>query len=115
MAREIRNMLDTIIDGILIRAGDIKSTIQIENRLLDGSYNVQTIGGPSLDIGVEFYCENASRQELQDYANSGTPIKIIYDDNEWVGIIRTGILPYEYVLPCKYKLTFTVLSEVIET
>jgi len=114
MAREIRNALGAVIDGILTRAGDIKSTIQIENRLLDGSYSIQTIGGPSLDIGVEFYCENAARQELQDYANAGTPIKIVYDDDEWTGIIRTGILPYEYILPCKYKLTFTVLSEVVE-
>jgi len=111
MAREIRGTGGVAIPGILTRAGDIKSVIQIENRLLDGSYNVQTIGSESTDVMVEFYYETTERRLLQSYATSATPITIIYDNDTWTGIIRGGVLPYEYVLPCKYKLNFSVMIQ----
>lgn len=109
MAKEIRNSVDAIIEGILTRAGKVTSIIQIENRLLDGSYSVQMIGGEAVEVNVEFYCERTSLEELQECSTTGTPITIIYDDQTFSGIIRGGTLLYEFILPCKYKTTFTLI------
>ena len=110
MAKEIRSIANTVIEGVLIRAGKIPSVIQLENRLLDGSYNVQIIGGEAIEVTVEFYCERTALEELQGYSTSGTPITVIYDDQQWSGIIKGGTLPYEFILPCKYKLAFTLIT-----
>lgn len=109
MAKELRDYADSPIQGILIRAGSVDSVITIENRLLDGSFSVQTIGNASKEINIEFICERAALETLKLSTITKAPIRIIYDSDDWTGIIRGESLTYDYVLPISYNVKATIL------
>ena len=109
MAKELRDYMGTLIPGILMNAGREDSIITIENRLLDGSYSIQTIGESSSEVAIEFICEREALEVLQLSAIEKTPINVIYNDDNWTGIIRGNSLSYGYVLPNKYSIKTSIL------
>ena len=76
-----------VIDGILAEFVDNDSVIQIETRMLDGSYTVQSIGGPATTADVVFWTSNALRRSLQAKHAAGAQIKAY-----WRGQVYTGLI-----------------------
>jgi hypothetical protein len=110
MPRKIATLSPTAdLEGILMRATENPTSIQIENRALNGVYHVQQIGIPASTVGVSFICEDVAFRKLQLCATTGAPITVYYDTNMWTGIISGGSLPFEYILPCSYKVDFVLL------
>lgn len=111
MARTIAIYQGTELTGKLMQAIDSQSIAYVQSRLLDGTYNIQTIGEPSTEINVIFLCENDVRRQLEACAVSGTPLTITFDGDSWNGLIKDAVVPNEIAPPKKFKLNFVLLAD----
>ena len=102
------------ITGILAKARDNSVTRVLENQLLDGTFNVQTVGAPATRISVEFYCAVAVRRVLQDYSAAATLIKVWWGDMVWTGYISGGKLSWDLFAGDLNRVTFDLLVIVGE-
>jgi len=77
----------TTYGGILSAVESEQTTRVIETQLLDGTWNVQTIGSPSTKINVTYYGSIATRRTLEAARAAATPIKVYWKDRVYTGII----------------------------
>lgn len=78
---------DKVINSIVNKALPHLDSIRITNRLLDGTYHVQTIGNAVKMIDVICYVNEYSKEIIDSIAVTGGPIKIVKDDRYYKGVI----------------------------
>lgn len=90
-----------------------KETIKIENRLLDGSFHIQTIGTSAdvLQVTLQVASE-AGRARIDLMEATGEELRIIVGTEEWYGLIRNA-LQWEKRAGI-FKTTFDLLV-IVET
>ena len=69
-----------------------KDTIKVENRLLDGTFHVQTIGTSAdlLDVKLQAVSESV-RARIDTAEATAEEVRIIFGNRYWDGIIRTSL------------------------
>ena len=69
-----------------------KDTIKVENRLLDGTFHVQTIGTSAdlLDVKLQAVSEPV-RARIDTAEATAEEVRIIFGNRYWDGIIRTSL------------------------
>jgi hypothetical protein len=69
-----------------------KDTIKVENRLLDGTFHVQTIGTSAdlLDVKLQAVSESV-RARIDTAEATAEEVRIVFDNMYWEGIIRAPL------------------------
>ena len=62
-------------------------TLTIKNRLLDGSYHIQTVGQKVQTVDFTCVCNHAGMLRLNSAEADVEPIKVYYDDDVYIGVI----------------------------
>lgn len=78
-------------------AKPIQSTIEVQNRLLDGSWHVQTIGDPALSFELEIIITANRRAELDTLAARKTTLRLERHGEIHLGII-SGTIDWEQLI-----------------
>ena len=112
MANTITTYDDTLFAGTLTKARDSQNSQFIKKRLLDGTYNIQTIGSAARTIDVEFYCDIEVRRDLEDAAAAGDLIKVNYEDRIWTGLIDNADVKWDPFVDTEERVTFVLLVTV---
>lgn len=98
----------TVMDGILAECSDNESVIQIDTRMLDGSYTVQSIGGPAPTADVVFWTSTVLRRSLQAKHAAGEPVKAF-----WRGQVFTGLISSNSIVWVEGLLGIPRLAEKV--
>ena len=61
--------------------------IKVKNRLLDGTFHVQTIGDRLDTIKVACYTDEANKARLDDMYITNEPIKLVKENKFYVGLM----------------------------
>ena len=90
------NNLMTSDGVVLTRLVEDISTIEYEsihlkNKLLDGSYHIQTIGDPQKSVTVSVYSNGVQVAQINEFQASGQSLKLIDDDLTYTGFIDEPI------------------------
>jgi|GEM_PF-2396597 len=90
------NQLMTLEGGVLTRIIEDASlveldSIQIKNRLLDGTFHVQTIGDPQKSVSVSAYVNGIQAKLINQYQASGQSLRLIIDEEVHTGFIDEPI------------------------
>ena len=86
-----------------------REPLKVENRLLDGTFHVQTVGVPAKILKVDASVLGYANQDLLDYhAAIGSRIQIIIDDYYWIGYIR-GVLSWSKATIETFTTTFDLM------
>lgn len=66
------------------------SAIKVRNRLLDGTYHIQTVGGRVDTITVSCYVDKENKDKIDDMYISDEPIKLVRVDKGkyYVGLMN---------------------------
>ena len=107
---EIYDINDTLITSIVTEVIPSPDVIEIEHRLLNGQYSLQTIGRPAKKINVTCFVNSQGKQTLDNFKGTATPIKVTADGKAHIGVIRGDMSP-EHIKPNLYRLSFILLSE----
>ena len=69
-----------------------KDTIKVENRLLDGTFHVQTIGTSAdlLDVKIQAVNETV-RARIDTAEATAEEVRIVFGNTYWEGIIRAPL------------------------
>jgi len=69
-----------------------KDTIKVENRLLDGTFHVQTIGTSADLLDVKLQAVNETVRARVDTAEAtAEEVRIVFGNTYWEGIIRAPL------------------------
>lgn len=98
---------DNLITPYTVATEDIEA-IKVENRLLDGSYHVQTIGVPATILVVRLHVSRENKHYIDQAAGLGQPVKIVENGVSWLGYIRQSNLSWKRISKM-YKTEFTLL------
>ena len=72
--------------------------IEVENRLLDGTPHLQTIGQPLQSFSFDFYCDGAEKETLDDIAHRKEPVRLERHGKYYDSVIR-GSIEWDTVAP----------------
>jgi len=82
---------------------------EVENKLLDNSIHIQTIGNPARVCEVSLIVTSVTdKNNIDTYKSLKTPVKVTADENYYTGIIR-GSPKWEKIAPATYKTSFTLI------
>ena len=82
---------------------------EVENRLLDGSFHVQTIGQPARTCAIELMVTSGAAKETIDTCKSiKTPVKVTGDGKYYIGTIR-GVPQWTKNAPGIYQTSLVLL------
>jgi len=82
---------------------------EVENRLLDGSFHVQTIGQPARTCAVDLIVTSTIAKETIDtYKAIKTPVKVTADGKYYIGTIR-GLPQWTKNAPGIYQTSLVLL------
>ncbi|HZK44365.1 MAG TPA: hypothetical protein VFC73_08820 [Syntrophomonadaceae bacterium] len=70
----------------------IYETNQIENKLLDGSLHIQTIGEPLKIFKVEVLSTKENAEKINEMQNIGEEIYLVAETRKYRGLIRKPII-----------------------
>lgn len=104
----LTNSSSVVISSNVIRVIPSYETIKVENRCLDGSFHVQTIGTPARICTVEFICLEAGKILVDTAEGSGESLTITGGSKYYTGIVRKS-LDWSRVAPGLYKTTIVLL------
>lgn len=69
-----------------------KDRVKVENRLLDGSFHIQTIGKAADILDVILFARNETVKKRVDEAEGrGEKLRIIVESKYWEGVIRKSL------------------------
>ena len=88
MITSIYNLENELITDIVDSAILNPETIQIKNKLLDGTYHIQTIGIPIIKIDILCYVDRFNKPILDSMYSIGEPIKLILNGKYYIGVIH---------------------------
>lgn len=109
MADQITDYDDIPLVGTLTKARDNSIPRTIENQLLDGTFNVQTVGTEATEVDVEFVCEEDVRRDLEDYAAESALLKVTRNTKRWTGHIKGGKINWDWFSYDEQTVKFTLL------
>ena len=81
------NATDELISDKVILAKSRQETTEVKNRLLDGSWHVQTIGDPALSYELEFVVPASMQEIVDDLAARKEALRLYRHGKSYVGII----------------------------
>jgi len=109
MSSALHKIDGTLISRVIVSVIPDHEVIEVENRLLDGSFHVQTIGQPTRIVNVNTVTVNTENKKLIDtYKATKTPVKIVLDDEYYVGTIR-GNPQWARVKSGVFQISFVLL------
>ena len=89
MSSALYKIDNTLISNILASVIPDYEIIEVENRLLDGSFHIQTIGQPARIVNVNTISVNTVNKKIIDTCKSTKiSLKVVIDDEYYIGIIR---------------------------
>lgn len=109
MANTITTYEGSAFSGTLIKARDSQNSQFIKKRLLDGTYNIQTVGSAARTVNIEFLCDIEVRRDLEDSAAAGDLLVVTYEDREWTGLIDNAEVNWSPVVDTEEIVTFKLL------
>lgn len=83
-------------------------SIKITNRLLDGSFHIQTIGVGARICKASFFASESAKDTIDIYESTGTPVKVTGSGKYYTGIIKNAP-EWERLAPGLYKTSITLL------
>ena len=113
MANYLTDDKNNTFAGILASAADNASVRMIETQMLDGSFTVQTIGCSATRVAIEFYCSTPTRRDLENCVNIGQPIKILWRDRIWTGLIADGGIKWQPVSRTQTRIQEKLQFEIL--
>ncbi len=99
---------DTLITERLLTAIPAYESIKIENRLLDGSYHIQTIGIGGRILNCSLITEVEGKDLIDIYESTGAPVKAISGGKYYIGTIRNTPV-WNYIGVGRYRTNLTLL------
>ena len=109
MANTITTYEGSAFSGTLTKARDSQNSQFIKKRLLDGTYNIQTVGSAARTVDIEFLCDIEVRRDLEDSAAAGDLLVVAYGDREWTGLIDDAEIRWNPIVDTEELLTFKLL------
>ncbi len=91
MIRLINLQDKTLSRGIRSLSPMQYDTIQIKNRLLDGSYHVQMIGEPAKSFTFEILSNQDQVNKINIAESIGENLRLIIDDKAYIGLIDKAL------------------------
>jgi hypothetical protein len=79
---------NVLITEVVSSATANPDVIEITNRLLDGSYHVQTIGTYGTKVDVVAYFTVAQKLVLDGIKRTSDLIKVVFDGKYYIGLIE---------------------------
>ena len=77
------NLITNMIADVLI----LPDIIKVKNRLLDGTYHIQSIGAASKNINITCYTSEAAKAVIDEAYIENIPVKLTRDGNYYTGLI----------------------------
>jgi hypothetical protein len=81
------NATDALISDKVILAKPRQETSEVKNRLLDGSWHIQTVGDPAKSFELEFIVYATAQETIDALAADKTPLRLERHGKSYVGII----------------------------
>ena len=81
------NATSDLISQKVTLAKPKQDTVEVKNRLLDGSWHVQTIGDPALSYELEFVVPASMQEIVDDLAARKEALRLNRHGKSYVGII----------------------------
>jgi len=82
---------------------------EVENKLLDNSIHIQTVGSPARICDVVLVVTSvAAKNNIDAYKSLKTPVKVTADGSYYIGIIR-GSPKWEKLAHSTYKTSLTLI------
>lgn len=79
---------NNLITDIVSNATLVPDIIKIKNRLLDGTYHIQTIGNRIDTIQVECYVDIINKAKIDDMYTIDEPVKLLVDGKYYIGLME---------------------------
>ena len=83
-------------------------TIKVVNRLLDGSFHVQTIGQGARICNVALMASETGKETIDIYESTATPVKVTGSGKSYTGIIKDAP-DWSLLKPNLYKASIVLL------
>jgi len=100
---------DTLITSHVTSVIPDYEALEVENRLLDGSFHVQTIGQPARTCAVDLIVTSVTaKNSIDTYKSIKTPVKVTGDGKYYIGTIR-GVPQWTKNAPGIYQTSFVLL------
>jgi hypothetical protein len=81
------NATDALISDNVILAKPRQETTEVKNRLLDGSWHIQTVGDPAHSFELEFVVLATAQETIDALAANKTPLRLHRHGADYIGII----------------------------
>lgn len=81
------NATDALVSDKVTMAKPKQETIEVKNRLLDGSWHIQTLGDPAKSFELEFIVCATAQETIDALAADKTPLRLERHGKSYVGII----------------------------
>lgn len=78
---------DNLITDLVNTAILTPDIIKVKNRLLDGTYHVQSIGDNINNIDIICYVDKVGKSKLDNHYIIDKPIKLVKEDKYYIGLI----------------------------
>lgn len=107
---------DQLISDEITEVKPVQEQTQVVNRLLDGSWHVQTIGQPRHSYELEFVVTGDKREQIDGIASAKNLVRLERHGEIYTGIIRDEGPGWDQVIgstdPAKTKLICRVVMIV---
>ena len=109
MSSALYKIDDTLISKVIVSVIPDYETIEVENKLLDGTIHIQTVGQPARVVNVNTVTVNTENKKLIDTCKATkTPVKVVLDDDYYIGIIR-GVPSWARVKSGVFQVSLTLI------
>jgi len=81
------NATDALVSNKVTLAKPKQETTEVKNRLLDGSWHIQTVGDPAKSFELEFIVCATAQETIDALAADKTPLRLERHGKSYVGII----------------------------
>lgn len=81
------NATDALVSDKVTLAKPKQETTEVKNRLLDGSWHIQTVGDPAKSYELEFVVYATAQETIDGYAADKTPLRLHRHGKNYIGII----------------------------
>lgn len=78
---------DNLISDLINTAILEPEIIKIKNKLLDGTYHIQSIGSALTIIGITCYVKKTNKEKIDDLYINDEPVKLTKEGKYYIGLI----------------------------
>ena len=87
MQTSLYNASGVLITRLVSEVLPSVDAIKIQNRLLDGSYHIQSIGGDILKIDIVCHVTESGKSVLDQCYSTDEPLKLVFYNSYYIGLI----------------------------